>query len=249
MATTCILRVEGRIFASPSAYTMTVNGEQVHSGPVQSNLPLGSDITLLTIPNVTFPGNLSASITVTTGKMTLGPISVLGNVSMPFASLDLRTNVKIDNANPPWPSDGGPTLPEGTPQDPNWTGWWFYQLGQGDTASFNIVVPENARGGLVNFVNQPTSVTTGSSTTFSLNIPVPGPIPFPKTATWRVVNGTTSDSDFEAVTGNVVFATANSSLTINTVAQASPNPAKTFGVELLTPTGNIAGQSTIMNLV
>jgi len=248
MATTCILRVEGRIFASPSAYTMTVNGQQVHSGPVQSDLPLGSDITLLTIPNVTSPGNLSASITVTTGKMTLGPISVLGNVSRPFASLDLRTNVKIDNADPPWPSDGGPTLPEGTPQDPNWTGWWFYQLGQGDTASFNIDVPTVTP--VVEFIDQPLSVTTGSSTTFSLNIPGPGPAPFPRTATWRVVNGTTSDSDFEAVTGNVVFETVNSSLTINTVAQASPNPAKTFGLAIIKQsTGNVVAESAIINLV
>jgi len=243
---TCTLQMQGRLAATPAAYTMTVDGVQVHSGPVQSDLPLGSNVTLLTMQNITTPGNLSASITVTSGVITFGPVSVLGPVQDPNGG-DLRSNIKTNNANPPWPSDGGPTLPGGTPQDPIWTGWYFYQLGEEDTHTFDINVPAMPR--YVEFIDQPLSVTTDSSTTFSLNIPNPK-VPFPTTLNWRVVNGTTSDSDFGAVTGTVEFATANSSLTINTVAQASPNPAKTFGLEIVAPsTGNVAGQSTKIDLV
>jgi len=245
---TCTLQMQGRIAATPAAYTMTVDGVQVHSGPVQSDLPLGSNITLLTMQNITTPGNLLASITVTTGVITLGPVSVLGPVETPDGA-DLRSNIKTNNANPSWPSDGGPTLPGGTPQDPDWIGWYFYQLGKDDTHTFDINVPMLPTR-YVAFVNQPISVTTGSSTTFSLNMPNIDPQkPLPATVNWRVVNGTTSDSDFEAVTGSVVFATANNSLTINTVAQASPNPAKTFGLEIIATGGNVIGKSTRINLV
>jgi len=140
------LEMEGRVFATPSALTMIVDGVEIHSGQVGAGQPLDSQITLVNIPNVAPSSTLSITVSVTSGVITNGPVWQLsGNVGSDPCSLDLRTNVLINGIAPEWPATPVKPMPGGTPENPQWTNW-FFELGAGETITFNVVVPDAPAG-------------------------------------------------------------------------------------------------------
>jgi len=132
------LDFRGRVFATPSALTLIVDGVEVHSGQVGSGHPLDTEIDLVTMSNVAQGSTLSSTITVTSGVVTIG--QVLEADDTQTISNDLRTNILINGVAPEWPATPVEPMPGGTPENPNWTGW-FFELGAGETITFNVVVP------------------------------------------------------------------------------------------------------------
>lgn len=140
------LEMEGRVFATPSALTMIVDGVEIHSGQVGAGQPLDTPITLVNLENMVSGSTLSATISVTSGVISAGPVWQLsGNVGSDPCSLDLRTNVLINGIAPEWPATPVEPMPGGTPENPQWTNW-FFELGAGETITFNVVVPDEPVG-------------------------------------------------------------------------------------------------------
>jgi hypothetical protein len=140
------LEMEGRVFATPSALTMLVDGVEIHSGQVGAGQPLDTEITLVNIENVVPESTLSASISVTSGVITAGPVWLLsGDLGSEPCSLDVRSNILINGVAPEWPATPVEPMPGGTPENPQWTNW-FFELGAGETITFNIEVPAAPAG-------------------------------------------------------------------------------------------------------
>ena len=139
------LAMVGRVFATPSALTMIVDGVEIHSGQVGAGQPLDTQITLVNLPAVymTLGSTLSVTVSVTSGVITAGPIwQLLGDVGSEPCSSDLRTNILINGIAPEWPATPVEPMPGGTPENPQWTNW-FFELGAGETMTFNIVAIED----------------------------------------------------------------------------------------------------------
>lgn len=49
---------------------------------------------------------------------------------------DERTNILINGQAPEWPATPVDPMPGGTPQSPNWSGW-FFEISAGETITFN----------------------------------------------------------------------------------------------------------------
>jgi hypothetical protein len=130
------LELKGRIFATPSALTMIVDGEEIHSGQVGSGQPLDTEIVLVEMSDVTPDSTLSVTISVTAGVITVG--QVLDRVGH-----DIRTNILINGSLPLWPATPVDPMPGGSPGEPDWSGW-FFEIGAGETITFNLAVPGEA---------------------------------------------------------------------------------------------------------
>ncbi len=50
---------------------------------------------------------------------------------------DDRSNILINGQAPEWPATPVDPMPGGTPQSPNWTGW-FFEISAGETITFNV---------------------------------------------------------------------------------------------------------------
>jgi len=139
-----IVYARGRVFATPSAMTVLVNGEEVHSGQVGTGQPLDTECTFFEYDwgQPTPSGTVSSvSIVVTAGVVTVGPWFENNPSGIPteFGS-DVRSEILINGSLPEWPATPVTPMPGGTPEDPDWYGW-FFELGAGETMTFNIVAP------------------------------------------------------------------------------------------------------------
>lgn len=55
----------------------------------------------------------------------------------PWLTGDVRADILINGSAPEWPATPVVPMPGGTPEDPDWYGWYF-ELGAGETITFNI---------------------------------------------------------------------------------------------------------------
>jgi hypothetical protein len=135
------LELEGRVFATPSALTMIVDGVEIHSGQVGSGEPLDTPIALVNLSNVAGNTSLATSVSVTSGVVTIGPVWGLDDQGDPTTS-DLRNNILINGSAPEYPATPVVPMPGDNPDVPNWTNW-FFEVSAGETITFNIQTPEN----------------------------------------------------------------------------------------------------------
>lgn len=132
------LEFMGRVFFTPSALTMIVDGIEVHSGQVGADQLLDNEIVLVELADVTPATTLSVAISVTSGVITLG--QVLENDGAEQISNDLRSNILINGVAPIWPATPVVPMPGGDIGTPDWAGW-FFELNAGETMTLNVVIP------------------------------------------------------------------------------------------------------------
>lgn len=132
------LEFRGKVFATPSALTMIVDGVEVHSGQVGAGQPLDTEIVLVDLPNVTPGATLSVAISVTSGVITMGQTLQYDGAEQ--ISNDLRSNILINGVAPEWPATPVDPMPGGNAGAPNWAGW-FFELGAGETMTLSVVIP------------------------------------------------------------------------------------------------------------
>lgn len=139
-----ILIARGRVFATPSAITVLVDGNEVLSGQVGTGQPLDTETTFLEYNwgEPTPPGAVTpVSISVTSGVVSIGPwfVQAFPGQTTEFGP-DVRQNILVNGALPEWPATPVTPMPGGTPENPDWYGW-FFELGAGETITFNLVNP------------------------------------------------------------------------------------------------------------
>ena len=124
----------GRVFATPSAATILVEGTEVFSGQVGSGQPLDTPLVLATTSQPA--GNLAVSVSVTSGVITVGQVLSDGA----NGGADIRNNdILINGQAPEWPATPVDPMPGGTPESPGWQGW-FFEVSAGETITFTIDV-------------------------------------------------------------------------------------------------------------
>lgn len=167
------LTFNGRIFATPTAATVLIDGQEVLSGQIGAGQSLDTQFEFL---NVTSNGG-AVSITVTSGVMTVGSVGIqytpaawdsstayrVGGLvtsggqiyvciqnspaGTPVSNTaywqtdtgfdpDGRESILINGQPPAWPATPVTPMPGGTPENPDWFGWYF-EVSAGETITFN----------------------------------------------------------------------------------------------------------------
>lgn len=151
MATTRQMKFEGAVKSSPAAVTMTIGGVEVYNGQVGVGAAIDENIDLITASfsqaDNTVPETVAVSITVTSGVINLGfPLTDAaggGWTNLKDPDNDLRSDIQIDGIAPSWPASPVVPMPGGTPEDPNWKGW-FFEVGAGETFTCDVYVYNTA---------------------------------------------------------------------------------------------------------
>jgi len=231
---------------TPASITATINGTVVFSGPVSTlDIPIpirpdpssGADPTIFTWTNsLDFTGTQTYSIAVTGSPLVLsftGADHCFPNDSALFGTFytqeingvavaDPLTNVAIDGIVQTRGPDNG-TLP----------GQWQWLIPAGSTLTAVLNINPAVPLYYIQFDSIPSNIQPGQSGTFVMNIPSVDPDrPLPHTYGWRVVNGTTTNADFQAVSGSLTFNTPTASFNITTVAHDPPQSPKIFTTEI-----------------
>jgi hypothetical protein len=249
--------------ATPASITATIDGTVVYTGSVPTidqPVPVRPDPAaniatpeIFTWTNtVDFRGSQSYSIAVTGSPLLLGDTSAdhCANDVAQFNSFnnylidgvlisDPFTNVAID----------GVAMQRG-PDNTTFSGQWQWLIPAGST--FTAVMNINSPSAVpyIQFDSIPSTIQPGESGTFVTSIPNVSPDwPLPRTFGWRVVHITTTNADFQAVTGSVPYNTSTASFDITTVAHDPPQSSKTFRIEMYgSISGNILGTSDIVTI-
>jgi hypothetical protein len=259
--TTRTFKQYGQAYGSvPASITATIDGTVVFSGPISTldtpfpSLP-GNIITpeIFTWTNsLDFTGTQSFSIAVTGSPLLLsGTLAdhCIANNATEFGVVfsfdddgvmvaDPFTNVAIDGV-------AKQRGPDNTAFPGQWQ--WLIPAGSTLTAVLNINPPVLS---YIQFDSIPSTIQPGQSGTFVMNIPSVNPDePLPVTYGWRIVNGTTTNADFQAVSGSVTFNTPTASFNITTVAHDPPQFGKTFTIEIYGLTqGKLLSTSDIVTI-
>jgi hypothetical protein len=148
------LSFKGRVFATPSAVTILSNGVEIFSGQVGSGQPLDTIVDLYST-TITLPSTaqtMAISIAVTSGVITSGDVElyvddyvastppVPGYYYPGTAEYDMRQNILINGSLPEWPATPVDPMPGGTPENPDWAGW-FFELAAGESMTFTVDIP------------------------------------------------------------------------------------------------------------
>jgi hypothetical protein len=149
------LNFKGRVFATPSAVTILSNGVEIFSGQVGSGQPLDTEVDLYST-TITLPSTeqtLAISLSVTSGVITAGLVELYiddyASATPPVApysypgttpEYDLRENILINGSLPEWPATTVEPMPKGTPENPDWDGW-FFELAAGESTTFTVNIP------------------------------------------------------------------------------------------------------------
>lgn len=83
------LHFRGRVFATPSAMTVLINGTEVFSGAVGTGSPLDTEIDLCEIVGTS---GGAVSLSVTSGVITVGPVQTEAVTSTPWTAGNLFPN-------------------------------------------------------------------------------------------------------------------------------------------------------------
>lgn len=117
----------GRIFSTPAAITVLVDGTEKYSGQVGQGIPLDTETDLLTFDWAAADNDTaSVSIAVTSGVITVG--AALGD-----ARCDMRKNILINGQSPEEPATSLGFTPA-----KDWAGWYF-EISAGETITFNMI--------------------------------------------------------------------------------------------------------------
>jgi hypothetical protein len=248
--------------STPASITATIDGTVVFSGPVSTldqPLPIlpepSANITsptLFTWTNtVDFAGTQSYSIAVTGSPLLLAFTGAdhCGNDVAQFSSTyayeiggitvaDPLTNVAIDGV-----------VQQRGPDNSILQGQWQWLIPAGSTFTATLNV-DAGTSPYIQFDSIPVTIQPGSSGTFVTSIPSVNPAyPLPQTYGWRVVHITTTNADFQAVTGSVPYNTSTASFDITTVAHNPPQSSKTFQIEIYGLTsGNVLSTSDFVTI-
>jgi hypothetical protein len=249
--------------STPASITATIGGTVVFSGPISTlNQPVPvrpeSDGNVI-IPeiftwtnNVDFAGTQSYSIAVTGSPLLLtftGADHCFANNVVDFSFFynyeidgvmvaDPFTNVAIDGV-----------AQQRGPDNSQLSGQWQWLIPAGSTFTATLNV-DAGTSPYIQFDSIPVTIQPGSSGTFVTSIPSVNPAyPLPQSYGWRVVNITTTNADFQAVTGSITYNTPNASFNVATVAPNPLEPSKVFRVEIYGLTsGNIIAISELVTI-
>lgn len=250
----------------PAAVTVQIDGATILQGdvptvdappPAMPDLSiqnLGVDAWSWTIDSA-FQGTQTMTVTVNSGRVllcdtyytlsdqadTVFPLTLLQEVDDEWIGVDPLTAVTINGVSQnPLRSD-------------DFVGQWVWQLDAGDqlVATVNIMnTPEPSVVPHVIFDSVPATIVTGSTGVLQLQCPKGRPArPLPRTFSWQVINGTTTDADFVSTSGNVVFETANNTLEIATTNNGPVTGSKTFQIQMRSSNGTIVATSPDIALV
>lgn len=238
---------------TPATVTVTLDGDTVYEGAVltlDQPIPPLSDPEYL-VDNVAwswqqpgdFEGTRQLSISVSGASTLLLAQTQADNPWLANTGSDNQFrffwSVKVDGTwyVDPLTEETIDGVAQSSPYRPEEPGQWWWQIPGGSVFTAVLHVAQPTRPFMV-FDQIPGAISAGSSGQFEMSITTDRPIDFPQTYVWRVVNGTTTDDDFVAVSGNVVFETANAAFEIGTVSHAGPSVSKDFRVEIQNLEGN-----------
>lgn len=150
MAAVRNFRIWGNV-TTPTVAIVTINGVEVFNGTIEvaDPPPVTTPPTVVPIIYGDYNGNdtesqtLTVEIEVVSGSTSFASMEVDTTAVPPkdwIGSFDTtsagRSNILINGAPPSWPGDDGPTVPGGTPENPDWSGWAF-SLNAGDVMTFD----------------------------------------------------------------------------------------------------------------
>jgi hypothetical protein len=145
------LTFKGRVFATPSAVTIVQDGIEIFTGQVGAGQTLDTEIdlvqTTIPLPTANTSATHSVSMTVTSGVITAGDVTVQFDdgtyvyiLSGPESTgPDLRENILVNGAAPEWPATPVDPMPGGTSSSPDWQGW-FFELSAGEEMTYTYTV-------------------------------------------------------------------------------------------------------------
>lgn len=239
----------------PVTVTVQIDGATILQGavPTQDTLPpklpdfwtpeLGVDSWSWTVDE-SFDGTQTMTVSVNNGDLDLfDTFYVLQEQPGNVYSLDFEQTYGNLTFSDPFTAVTVNGVLKDPVRDAEHAGQWVWQMHAGDqfSCTVNIQPPPPPPLPYIVFDSIPSSISPGSTGQFQVSIPNVAPNkPLPQTFGWRIVNATTTDADFTATTGNIVFANANSAFSISTVSGAT---AGIFKVELLFQSGNIINSS------
>jgi hypothetical protein len=247
--------------STPASVTATVNGTVVFSGSVSTldipvpSLPANvavSEIFTWTNP-LDFTGTQSFSVAVAGSPLLLDFTTADHCAANNAAEFGMIYHNEIGGVSVPDPftdvTINGVAMQRG-PDNSTLSGQWQWLIPAGST--FTAVMHINSPAALpyIQFDSIPSTIQPGESGTFVTTIPNVSPDwPLPRTYGWRVVHITTTNADFQAVTGSVPYNTSTASFNITTVAHNPPQSSKTFRVEIYgLITGNSLSTSDIVTI-
>ena len=250
--------------STPASITATIDGTVVYSGPISTlDAPVPSRPYTATtgLPaiftwtnTVEFSGTQSYSIAVTGSPLlldfTAADYSSISNVTT-FSTFYTYTTGGVSVADPFTNVAIDGVVQTRGPDDSVLPGQWQWLIPAGSTFTATL----NVDAGLVlspyiQFDSIPVTIQPGSSGTFVTSIPSVNPAyPLPQTYGWRVVNISTTNADFQTVTGSITYNTPNASFNIATVAPNPLEPSKVFRVEIYGLTsGNVLSTSDFVTI-
>ena len=138
-----LVQFSGRVLAMPSAMTVIFNGNEILSGQVGSGQPLDTHIILTDHEwaSTTRGETAAVTISVTSGIVVIASCGYSYEGDPPTDSR-VSSTILINGLEPEWPPEGTqPRMPDGTPENPDWD-FWGFEVGAGETITFNVVVPD-----------------------------------------------------------------------------------------------------------
>lgn len=245
----------------PCNVTVTLDGEIIYQGPVATidepmpQLPRTDYV----ISNMAwswqlptdFAGTKNLSIAVTGSTLYLAqtladnPYAYVPDLASRYQAF---FTIEVDGVlySDPFTDETIDGVPLSGPYRPDEQGqwWWAIQPGSLFTTVLHVAAPPKP---YIIFDSIPQTVTAGDPASFLVSIPQVNPVhPLPQTFSWQVINGSSTNADFVATSGNVAFNTASSSLQIHTVAPAVPQGDRDFRVEIVQPSSGNAIVSSHM---
>ena len=246
--------------AAPTNITVTLDGQEIFSGPI---LTENSPLPVLPDPDInitneiftwekdsTFSGTMELAITVSGSPLLLADTLANYPTNSPeYADQFVGFYSYVDGGteySDPFTNEQIDGIPVSRIADPALSGQWWWKIMPGSVFTATININASVQPYVV-FDSVPGSISAGSIGEFSVSMPSVSPeFPLPRTLVWQVQNGTTVDSDFVALSGNVEFVTANSAFSISTAGGATPG---NFSVQIRNQSGNLISTSEKVNIV
>lgn len=238
----------------PASATVIIGGNTVFDGPVQT-----VDELLPVLPNheyaldniawtwqqdADFSGTKQLTIAVSGAYLLLGQTlanNPYNSAANPNSGYGAFWNIEIDGVeySDPLTDEAIDGIPQSGPYRPDEAGQWWWVIPPGCTFTATMHVNPPARPYVI-FDSAPESVVAGDQALFQVSIPKIDPLyPLPRTLSWQIHNGTTTNADFVTTSGNVTFNTDHSEFVIDTVDHGVPLVHKDFQVEIKNSAGNI----------
>jgi hypothetical protein len=152
------LQLKGQV-CSQSSINIFIDDVQIFSGPI--NQPPDKEITFDEFQCMDYGSEKIVKVSVNSGYVKLGSALLWVDDFLPQvpafyaprdyirhapgSDIDHRTEILINGAPPKWPDFSLDFMPGGTPENPDWNGW-FFDLYTNDVATFKVVLPKQQSG-------------------------------------------------------------------------------------------------------